>query len=132
LASRVLKDVADAHADPQRQRGISPESSAIGRAFELTFGRRPTPEESQACLAHWEKMTARHERLALAAPQRPTAIVREAVEENTGEKFTFTERLNVAGDFIPDLQPADVDARTRGLAEVCLVLMNVNEFVYVY
>ena len=59
-------------------------------------------------------------------------ISREAVEENTGEKFTFAERLNIAGDFVPDLQPADVDARTRGLAEVCLVLMNANEFIYVY
>jgi mono/diheme cytochrome c family protein/cytochrome c553 len=129
LASRVLRET---DTNPKRQRGISPDSSAIARAFELAFGRQPTAEETQACLAHWAKMTARHERLALAAPQRPTEVVREAVEENTGEKFTFTERLNAAGDFVPDLQPADVDARARGLAEVCLVLLNANEFVYVY
>jgi hypothetical protein len=33
---------------------------------------------------------------------------------------------------VPDLQPTDVDARTRALAEICLVLLNSNEFSYVY
>ena len=59
-------------------------------------------------------------------------MVREAVEENTGEKFEFTEKLNLYADFVPDLKPGDVDVQTRGLAEVCLVLLNSNEFVYVY
>ena len=121
LAHRVLTEQVNPSA-----------ASAIGRAFELTFGRAPTAGESQACLAQWEKMTARHEQLTLDPPQRPLEVVREAIEENTGEKFTFTERLNMARDFVPDLQPADVDARTRGLAEVCLVLINANEFIYVY
>ncbi len=31
-----------------------------------------------------------------------------------------------------DLQPSDVDRRVRALADVCLVLLNTNEFVYVY
>jgi hypothetical protein len=30
------------------------------------------------------------------------------------------------------LQPADATPETRGLAEVCLVLLNSNEFAYVY
>jgi hypothetical protein len=58
--------------------------------------------------------------------------VREAVEENTGEKFKFTEKLHAYHDFVPDLKPSDVDAETRALAEVCLVLFNSNEFAYVY
>jgi len=58
--------------------------------------------------------------------------VREAVEENSGTKFTFRELLDEYGDFKPDLQMADVDARTRGLAELCLVIFNSNEFVFVY
>ena len=62
----------------------------------------------------------------------PREVVREGVEENTGEKFQFTERLNLTADFVPDLKPADVDAETRGLAEVCLVLLNSNEFADVY
>ena len=31
---------------------------------------------------------------------------------------------------MPDLQPSGVDARTGALAEVCLFLLNSNEFVY--
>ncbi len=63
-------------------------------------------------------------------PSRPSPE-RQAVEENTGEKFTFTERLHAHADFVGDLHPADCDARTRGLAHVCLVLLNTNEFAHV-
>lgn len=62
----------------------------------------------------------------------PREVVREAVEENTGENFTFVETLYAIDDFEPDLQPSQVDRRTRALADVCLVLMNSNEFIYVY
>jgi hypothetical protein len=58
-------------------------------------------------------------------------VRRDAVEENTGEKFSFNEKLHAYAEFVPDLQPADVDARTRALADVCLVLLNSNEFAYV-
>ena len=58
--------------------------------------------------------------------------MREAVEENTGEKFTFKEKLAAYQEFVPDLKLIDVEAETRGLAEVCLVLFNANEFAYVY
>jgi hypothetical protein len=54
------------------------------------------------------------------------------VEENTGEKFKFTEPLETAVDFVPDLKLADAPVETRALAEVCLVLLNTNEFSYVY
>ncbi|MFZ4733807.1 MAG: hypothetical protein ACOYK7_14805, partial [Pirellulales bacterium] len=58
-------------------------------------------------------------------------VRREAVEENTGETFSFTETLHAGADFVPDLEPADCDARTRALADVCLVLFNTAEFTYV-
>ena len=62
----------------------------------------------------------------------PLTIRRDAVEENTGEKFSFNEVLHSNADFVPDLQPGDVDVKTRALAELCLVLFNANEFSYVY
>jgi hypothetical protein len=117
LAVRVLKE--------QR----APED-AIARAFRLALGREPSKPELAACLKHWNAMTDRHEGLTVAKPKRPTEVVRDAVEENTGEKFTYTEKLLAAADFVPDLHPADVDARTRGLMEVCVVLFNANEFIY--
>ena len=67
------------------------------------------------------------------APRKlPSEVVREAVDENTGEPFSFTEKLFVYEDYQPDLQPVQVDAKTRGLADLCLVLLNSNEFIYVY
>ncbi len=62
----------------------------------------------------------------------PTEIVREAVEENTGERFTLTEKLYAYQDFVPDLRPSDVPASTRALADICLALLNCNEFLYLY
>ena len=52
----------------------------------------------------------------------------------TGEDFSWTEQLDIYSHpgYIPDLQPWDVTAEVRALAEVCLVLFNSNEFIYVY
>ena len=116
FALRVLSEAKDDRA-------------AIESVFWMAYGRGPGPEEMTACLAHWDAMTGRHAGLMFAPLQRPASIEREASEEVTGEKFRFTEILESAGDFVADRGMADVDARTRGLAEVCLVLLNSNEFV---
>jgi hypothetical protein len=118
LAVRALKEAQNKPED------------ALTRAFRLTLGRAPTNLERAACAKHWKVMTERHEKLTVEKPKQPREVVREAVEENTGEKFTFTEKLHSAADFVPDLHPADVDAHTRGLMEVCIVLFNTNEFIY--
>lgn len=118
LANRVLKE------SPQ---------TPLSRLFHLAYGRAPTPEEEAACQAHWEKSLARQQSATPPpAPRPPLEMLRDAVEENTGEKFRFQEALHAYADFLPDLQSADVDVRTRALADVCLVLMNSNEFAYVY
>jgi hypothetical protein len=70
---------------------------------------------------------ARYER-----PEVPLVVRREAVEENSGERFSYDENLYAYAEFVPDLHPADVPPRTRALADVCLVLLNTNEFLYVY
>lgn len=109
-----------------------PPAATIDRAFHLAFGRPPAAAERAATLRHWETMTVRQATLTFARPEYPPQVVREAVEENTGEKFTFTEKLAAYDSFVPDRKPADVDARTRALADVCLVLLNANEFAYLY
>ena len=76
-------------------------------------------------------MTARHAKLRFVKTPVVQRIEREAVEENTGEKFRYFEPLEMAVDFVPDLGPADCTAEERGLAEVCLVLFNANEFLTV-
>ncbi|MBI5770546.1 MAG: PSD1 domain-containing protein [Verrucomicrobia bacterium] len=106
--------------------------AALARAFALAFGRAPTAAEARATLAHWDAQTARHRSLTPARPSIPREVRREAAEENTGEKFTFTEPLEATADYVPDLAPPDVPPETRALADVCLVLLNANEFAYVY
>lgn len=105
---------------------------AVNRAFELTYGRTPSAQETKAAIDHWTQMTNRHRHMKLVKPEYPTEVIREAVEENTGEKFKFVEKLEFYVEFRPDPNLADVDVDTRGLAELCLVLFNSNEFAYVY
>ncbi|CAN5193013.1 hypothetical protein BH23VER1_BH23VER1_12040 [soil metagenome] len=50
----------------------------------------------------------------------------------TGEPFTFSETLDVFRDYTPDVTLADLPPESRALADLCLVLFNSNEFVYVY
>jgi mono/diheme cytochrome c family protein len=119
LASRVLAETQD-------------DEEALQRCFTLVYGRSARPEELVACLAHWREMEALQSQAVPVAWKQPVEVRRDAVEENTGEHFSFTETLHANVDFIPDVQPADCDARTRGLADVCLVLLNTNEFAYVF
>jgi len=114
------------------QKETKTRDEAITKVFSLAYGRVPRADELKACLTHWETMKRRHDALTFAKPEIPLEVVREAVEENTGEKFRFTEKLHAYQDFVPDLKPSDVDAETRALAEVCLVIFNANEFAYVY
>ena len=62
----------------------------------------------------------------------PTQVTRSLVEELTGQPFEFIEKLNVFEDYVPDSKPWTVSADTRALADVCLLLLNSNEFLYVY
>ena len=108
------------------------DEAALQRCFALAYGRAPSADETKACLSHWQSLEASDAKAAYASPKPPLEVRRDAVEENTGEKFSFTEKLNANTEFIPDLQPNQVPAHTRALADVCLALLNSNEFAYVY
>lgn len=118
LAAEVLK-TSDSKED------------AIRNIFQQTLSRLPTADETSFCIEHWDSL------LPVVAVVTPTTapsreVRRDAVEENTGEKFTFIERLYAYDDFVSDLRPEDASVDARALADVCLVLFNTNEFVYVY
>ena len=119
LAARVLKETKT-------------NDEAIRRCFLLAYGRPAKAEELAACLAHWRAMESVQSKSKLTTAKALLEVRRDAVEENTGEKFSFNEKLYANADFIPDLQAAEVDARTRALADICLVILNTNEFSYVY
>lgn len=115
--------------DVLKQGGTKEE--AIHRIFQRTLSRPPTAEESSACVNHWDErlpmVTEPHQ-----VPTPPKEVRRDAIEENTGERFSFVERLYAYDDFVPDLSGEVITAEARALADICLVLFNTNEFVYVY
>ncbi|MBI2946204.1 MAG: PSD1 domain-containing protein [Verrucomicrobia bacterium] len=108
------------------------DEQAVARCFALALSRKPTADELTTCLGHWREIEAMLGNAAPVGSKPPLKVRREAIEENTGERFTFTEKLHAYAEFVPDLQPADVPAHTRALADVCLALFNSNEFAYVY
>ncbi len=64
-------------------------------------------------------------------PSYPSHITRSLVEEFSGQPFEYKEILPVFESYQPDKKPSDVSASTRALADMCLVLLNSNEFMYV-
>jgi Protein of unknown function (DUF1549)/Protein of unknown function (DUF1553)/Planctomycete cytochrome C len=103
----------------------------IELAFQLAFQRAPTPREKRQALAHLAAMTEHHRihRPAQLAPRTP--VIAAVNSEYNGETFRFTEDQDWSS-YEYNLHPGQVSAETRALAELCLVLLNANEFVYVY
>ncbi len=108
------------------------DDAAIEQLFWLVYGREPTADEATAAVLHWQDMQAIQAELDFRPSEYPTQVVRRANGELDGQVFEFAERLFEYEDYIPDLQAHEVDARTRGLADVCLMMLNSNEFIYVY
>ena len=119
FAARVLK-------------GTKGDGEAVRRAFRLAFGRVPNKSEAGDALQLWKETTKEQANRNPKPRTYPTEVIRSANEENTGQTFTFVEKLFEYQDYQPDLQPHQVDARTRGFADLCLALLNANEFLYVY
>ena len=127
-ATEVL-DRAIAWAHGLLEEGGS-ESEILQRAFARAFGRSPSPAELTACLEAWRQATREEESLVHEPETYPTRIQRTVMAEKTGEPYTFWEQMPAYETYQSDLQRSDVDARTRGLAHICLVLFNSNEFAY--
>lgn len=125
LADRAWRETAGSESG---QRDVA----AINRCFELALSRQPSADELNELIGHWRELESELPSEARSSPAVLLKVKREAVEENTGERFTFEEPLFANEEFEPDLQPADVDRHVRALGDVCLVILNSNEFVYVY
>ena len=104
----------------------------LREAFRRTLSREATDDEIDSLAAYVADMTAYHEQTPPPAADYPTSVTRSLVEEFSGTSFEYDESLPVFEDYEPDLKPADVTPAVRALADACLVLLNCNEFVYVY
>jgi hypothetical protein len=108
----------------------SSDEAKIQRAFALSLGRPATNEEQKACLEHWKTATDEESDRIHEKKSYPNHLNRTVMAEKTGEPYDFIEFMPAYDTYQPDLQPTDVDASTRGLAQICLVLFNSNEFAY--
>ena len=111
-------------------KGRKKEPAVIGRAFELALGRSASPDEVAACVERWKLATETEKEKTPTPKTYSKKIKRTVMAEKTGEPYDFWEFLPAYETYQPDLQRSEVDARTRGLAHVCLVLFNLNEFSY--
>ena len=111
---------------------VKADEARIRRAVRLAYGRPASKLERQSLTNYFAKMKTYHAEHKPKPVEYPTQITRSLVEEFSGKPFESTEWLPVFEDYVPDAKPWTVSSETRALADVCLVLMNANEFVYVY
>ena len=125
----------DQGGKPGQSHGDGPRKTLpgqIGRAFRLVLGRKPTNKERRSMREYVTAMIEHHNNHQPQPTTYPTKVVRSLVEEFSGDTFEFDELLPVFEDYVPDAKPATVSAETRAMADMCLLLLNANEFVYVY
>ena len=104
----------------------------IDRAYELAYGRAPSAERRGKLAAFVREMLVHHRAHKPEPKAYPTSVTRSLVEEFTGKPFQYEERLNRFEDYVPDVKAWQVEPETRALADLCLLLFNSNEFMYVY
>lgn len=129
LNSDVMTDRSIALA-MRIEREVQSRRDQIARAIELTLGRKPTEAELSRFDAYRVDMVKYHAETPVEAVTYPPSITRSLVEEFSGDVFEYEEILPVYENYVADPKPADVDSQTRALADVCLLLMNSNEFLY--
>jgi mono/diheme cytochrome c family protein len=120
-ALALAANLAKEHAEPKAQ---------IAAAFERFYLRQPSDEETQLALAHLQKMTAHHRQHPAKKTSLPQTVKRTMVEEMTGLDVSWDEALDLGEGYVRDLQPSDVSPSVQALADLCLVLINSNEFLY--
>lgn len=104
----------------------------IERGYQRSLGRVPSSAMAQKLMAHYKKMVDYHREHPPEQESFPTEITRRVVEEFSGDPFEYQERLDIYENYSPDKQASDVDVETRALADVCLLFLNSNEFMFVY
>lgn len=118
LADRIAKETKDS-------------GEQVDRAFRRVLFRSPSADERRGAIRHVGEMLSHHRAHPPAPVRLPVRAEREMIAEETGVLFRWREKLALEG-YVPNLKPWDVSAETRALAELCLVLLNSSELLYVY
>ena len=104
----------------------------VKRAVQLAYGRVPNSDEWDRLKKYVKKMESYHHSSKPEPQEYPTSITRSLVEENTGDTFEYKEILPVFEDYQKDKKAHELSPETRALSDLCLVLFNSNEYMYVY
>lgn len=102
----------------------------IERIYQLAFGRSPTAAESTRLTKYLSEMQTYHAGTKPKPVTYPTKVTRSLVEEFSGKTFEYEEILPTFENYTPDKKAADVSSETRALADVCLLLLNSHEFIF--
>ena len=130
LNSEFMSDRAVALAD-ELVRASQDDAMAIREAFLRILGREPTDAETQQLVNFLQDTVGSHSKEITARAEYPTEITRSLVEEFSGLPFEYREILPKFTHYEADLKMEDLSLKGRGLADVCLLLMNTNEFLFV-
>ena len=104
----------------------------INKLYLQCLGRGVSNEEKKSSLEYFLSMVRYHSKKSISKPIYPNVVTRNAVEENTGQPFSFEEKLFGYDEMEKDIHLSDLPIHQRALAEVAFVLMNSNEFMYVF
>lgn len=119
LANRIAKQTKD-------------ESKRIQNLYRVVYGREASTEELKIAVGHLKQMKGYHKKNPPNKTELITFVDADLVSEKNGEAFTWRQELNNMRRYERDLMPWQVDESVRALSELCLVLFNSNEFLYVY
>lgn len=128
--SQLVNDLALAMA-ARLEREASGVEARIGRAFLLAYGRPAEAAEIAVARRHYERMLVFHRANPAPGKRAKQPLVHKITSELTGQVFLFTQPEEPVA-MEANLHPSEVSAETRALSDVALVLLNANEFVYVY
>ncbi|MCH2025234.1 MAG: PSD1 and planctomycete cytochrome C domain-containing protein [Verrucomicrobiales bacterium] len=134
LNSPIIRSRALAFAARLQKERPGNINEQVRRAFQLTYHRIPHDIEMKMSLEYLANSKKEHEANQQERVELPKYVVRQMVEEMTGQAFWWVEDLDIyAGlDYVSDLKPWDVGSDTLALGDLCLVLFNSNEFIYIY
>ena len=105
---------------------------AVEDLFQRAYGRKPDREEIKLSLDHWKSMESRHEDLVFDLENFREKLNAPLSRKCPGPPSLSQEVLFGFDNYTPDPTFADVDVETRALADLCLVVFNSNEFIYLY
>ena len=131
LNSDLMNDRATALA-LRAQREFKDLRMQVKRVVQLSFGRVPDQKEWDRLEDYVERMDQYHLEHKPEKTSYPTTVTRSLVEEATGLPFEYEEILPAFENYQSDTKAYEVSSKTRALADLCLVLFNTNEFMYVY